>query len=283
MRLKFEVQCFDAGDVASFLVKAEAFLHAQTVRHAQILGLVTAAQGPRPPPGAVFAVATSGGEEPVAVVAWSPARISVSAGPEPAIRLLVSTLVQRGQAQMSVVKGPVQAVEWFADEVSQTQGKKAEVIEEALLYRCDALREDLKMPVCSLRQLTPDDLDRFCQVMEEEKGCANREQLFELLADPQFCEKWFLWCSENGAIVAKARYIEWNLACAGVQGVYTPTDSRGKGYATGVVYWMCKVLLEKYDVLVLYVEKENAPANRVYRKIGFTEVMESKMVRFVDA
>jgi len=171
-------------------------------------------------------------------------------------------------------------VNWFADEVCQTQGKRAEVIEEALLYRCDELNEELQMPVGRLTQPAMDDLDRLHRLLEEKSSSVDREQLKELLAQPGFCQRTYVWCSEDGTIVAKAQYIEWTAACAGVQGVWTAADSRGKGYATGVVYGMCKALLEQYKFLVLYVEKENAAANRLYQKVGFTVVDESKMVRF---
>merc|ERR1711971_1528707 len=107
----------------------------------------------------------------------------------------------------------------------------------------------------------------------------------ELLTDPEFCKTCLVWCSEDGTIVAKAKYTNRTphgqmVSLAVLQGVFTPADSRGKGYATGVMYALCKALLEQYQMLVLYVEKMNGPANRVYQKIGFEEVEESRMVKF---
>jgi predicted GNAT family acetyltransferase len=284
--MSYEVRCFAPSDVAAFMAMASSFLQAREDQCNQVLGFVRDAQAPSMAT-AVFAVATCEGQA-VAVLAWCPVRIAISEGPEPAIRLLVTTLTQRG-LQMSVLKGPVEAVNSFADEMSQAHGKKAEVTEEALLYRCDALNAGVKMPTGAGRRPTVEDLDRFCELLEEDKGGAvDRAQFRELLADPEFCNTFFVWCSDDGTIVAKAKFTDRTphggetAPIAVLQGVFTPADSRGKGYATGVMYGLCKALLEQYKLLVLYVEKANGPANRVYQKIGFKKVQESKMVKFLD-
>jgi predicted GNAT family acetyltransferase len=285
--MPYEVRCFATSDVAAFMAMASSFLQARVDQCNQVLGFVRDAQAPSMT-AAVFAVATCEGQA-VAVLAWCPVRIAISEGPEPAIRLLVTTLIQRG-LQISVLKGPVEAVNSFADEIrQQAHGKKAEVTEEALLYRCDALNAGVKMPKGAGRRPTVEDLDRFCNLLEEDKGGAvDRAQFRALLADPEFCNTFFVWCSVDGTIVAKAKYTDRTphggetAPIAVLQGVFTPADSRGKGYATGVMYGLCEALLEQYKLLVLYVEKTNGPANRLYQKIGFKEVEESKMVKFVD-
>ena len=112
---------------------ASSFLQARLDQCNQILGFVREAQEISPPPNTVFAVARCD-EQAVAVLAWCPVRIAMSEGPELAIRLLVTTLTQRG-LQISVLKGAAAAVNSFASEMSEAHGKKAETTEEALLYR----------------------------------------------------------------------------------------------------------------------------------------------------
>eukprot|EP00929_Paragymnodinium_shiwhaense_P084963 TRINITY_DN45466_c0_g1_i2.p1 TRINITY_DN45466_c0_g1~~TRINITY_DN45466_c0_g1_i2.p1 ORF type:complete len:313 (+),score=55.53 TRINITY_DN45466_c0_g1_i2:66-1004(+) len=304
-----EVQCFEAGEIGAFLAIAESFLYAKADEHCQMLGPVIGVQQPQPLPafeGSVFAVAyeTTDGEEKttLAVAVWRPGRITVSAGPEAAIRQLATKLMERGGLEMSALKGAMEAVNWFSDEVllqfrsSQGKNLRVDVTEEALLYRCDTVTEvsadgvassaggvNLKLPDGELRAgASPGDLHRLCDIIDEEQGSkVERERWEKQLADPVFAEKFFFWV-RGDTLVAKAKYMEWTPACAGVQGVFTPGDARGQGYATGLMHGMCKTLLEKYEFLVLYVAKENGAANRVYQKIGFKEVTDSKMVRFVN-
>ena len=235
--MSYEVRCFAPSDVAAFMAMASSFLQAREDQCNQVLGFVRDAQAPSMTT-AVFAVATCEGQA-VAVLAWCPVRIAISEGPEPAIRLLVTTLTQC-DLQMSVLKGPVEAVSSFADEMSQAHGKKAEVTEEALLYRCDALNAGVKMPTGAGRRPTVEDLDRFCELLDEDNhggGAVDRAQFRELLADPEFCNTFFVWCSDDGTIVAKAKFTDRTphggetAPIAVLQGVFMPADSRGKGYS----------------------------------------------------
>jgi GNAT superfamily N-acetyltransferase len=56
-----------------------------------------------------------------------------------------------------------------------------------------------------------------------------------------------------------------------IRGVYTALNCRGKGYATSVCSAIVERLLEQGREVFLYVSKENPPALRVYRKLGFKE------------
>jgi len=51
--------------------------------------------------------------------------------------------------------------------------------------------------------------------------------------------------------------------------VATHTDYRNMGYATSVVSALVKQILQKNDLVLIHVKKNNAPARRVYEKVGF--------------
>jgi uncharacterized protein len=63
--------------------------------------------------------------------------------------------------------------------------------------------------------------------------------------------------------------------------VYTPTDLRGKGYATACVTALCQNLLQShYKKIFLFTDVNNLPARTVYEKIGFKLADEFLEVEF---
>jgi predicted GNAT family acetyltransferase len=54
-----------------------------------------------------------------------------------------------------------------------------------------------------------------------------------------------------------------------IRGVYTTPDLRGRGYSTSVCSALVGRILEQGRDAILYVSKDNEPAIRVYRKLGF--------------
>jgi hypothetical protein len=55
--------------------------------------------------------------------------------------------------------------------------------------------------------------------------------------------------------------------------VYTPKSLRQKGYATSLVYDVCKrSLREGYKYCTLFADEVNPISNSIYKKIGFKEV-----------
>jgi uncharacterized protein len=54
-----------------------------------------------------------------------------------------------------------------------------------------------------------------------------------------------------------------------INAVYTPTEYRGKGYATSCVAEMSKELLNQYKYCFLFTDLANPTSNHIYRKIGY--------------
>jgi predicted GNAT family acetyltransferase len=58
--------------------------------------------------------------------------------------------------------------------------------------------------------------------------------------------------------------------------VYTPPDLRNRRYASSCVAALCKLLLESgYRHCSLYTDLSNPTSNKIYKRIGFTEVCDS--------
>jgi ribosomal protein S18 acetylase RimI-like enzyme len=75
----------------------------------------------------------------------------------------------------------------------------------------------------------------------------------------------------KGQLVAFAAAPEILEDLAIIRGVYTQPSLRGKGYATNVCSAVTARLIEQGKEAFLYVSKDNHPALRVYRKLGFRE------------
>ena len=51
--------------------------------------------------------------------------------------------------------------------------------------------------------------------------------------------------------------------------IATHEAHRNKGYATSVTSYLVKLILEKTPIAIIYTLRDNPPANKVYRKVGF--------------
>ena len=68
--------------------------------------------------------------------------------------------------------------------------------------------------------------------------------------------------------------VRWprTAATAQIQGVWTPPEARGHGYAARALAAVARHLLKTEATLSLYVNDFNAPAIALYERVGFTRV-----------
>jgi hypothetical protein len=81
----------------------------------------------------------------------------------------------------------------------------------------------------------------------------------------------FLWCDEGPPrrLLFKANLSAVTPEAAQVEGVFTPPERRGEGYATRGLSELCQRALERSRTVCLYVNDANAPALRLYERVGF--------------
>ena len=77
----------------------------------------------------------------------------------------------------------------------------------------------------------------------------------------------WLW-TEDGTILFKAEASAWTPSAVQLQQVWVDPSVRRQGNATRGIGDLCRLLLERTPSVCLFVRPENAPAIRLYEKIG---------------
>jgi predicted GNAT family acetyltransferase len=67
-----------------------------------------------------------------------------------------------------------------------------------------------------------------------------------------------------------------------VNGVYTPPEHRGRGYATSCVAGISQKLLNQYKYCFLFTDLANPASNYIYRKIGYLPMEDISNYSFTD-
>ena len=81
-------------------------------------------------------------------------------------------------------------------------------------------------------------------------------------------------------IVSKAEIMVRTSRAALIGGVYTVPAYRGRGLSFACMSLLCGGILKSIGKACLNVSKENEPAQRVYRGIGFEKLCDYRMAHF---
>ena len=88
---------------------------------------------------------------------------------------------------------------------------------------------------------------------------------------------------DDGVPVCMTRLHREMRTVCGIGYVYTPPQSRGRGYATACVAEVSRIALQRgFSTCVLYTDLANPTSNSIYQKIGYKPLCDSKMIRFVS-
>ncbi len=82
---------------------------------------------------------------------------------------------------------------------------------------------------------------------------------------------WWVW-TEGGALRFQCNVGPRSAATAQIQGVWTPPEQRGHGYAARGLAAIARRLLAAEATLSLYVNDFNGPAKALYERVGFSRV-----------
>lgn len=83
-----------------------------------------------------------------------------------------------------------------------------------------------------------------------------------------FCVHFII--KENNIVIANANTSALCSVAAMIGGVYTLSEYRNKGYGTSVVYHLCRYLLQKKIIPMLFFE--NPKASSIYHALGFEDI-----------
>jgi uncharacterized protein len=86
--------------------------------------------------------------------------------------------------------------------------------------------------------------------------------------------------SANGRLCFFCNVGPWCSRTIQLQGIWTPPELRGQGYATASLAAICDRLLDVSPTLSLYVNDFNEPAIALYRRVGFEHVGDFQTLLF---
>jgi hypothetical protein len=85
---------------------------------------------------------------------------------------------------------------------------------------------------------------------------------------------------EDGVICFKAEASAWTPAAVQLQQVWVDPEVRNRGNAQRAMRDLCRLLLERVPAVCLFARPENAPAIRVYERIGMRRTISYRSLIF---
>jgi len=124
--------------------------------------------------------------------------------------------------------------------------------------------------------------DNSAMMIEQELDYDPRRASPEFTANVRaMIERGLWWVGESlGRLCFFCNVGPWSSETAQLQGIWTPSDLRGKGLATASLGAICDRLLSMSPTLSLYVNSFNTPAIALYERTGFTMVSEFATLLF---
>ncbi len=266
---------------AEVLETAREFLSSEPVLHNLLLTILHARVG-LPDPGRYWVAMR--GDEPVGVVLQSPLDYPATMTPmQPdAIAATVDAITKAGVALPGIV-GDAATAAAFAGQWSERSRSGATPFQGMRLYEL-VERGDAPPAVGRLRQAVQDDRDRmilWTHAFQDEIGEGSD-------GTEQRVDKWLalgqIWVWEHdGQPLSMAVSREPVIGVVRVSGVYTPPDSRKRGYAGACVHALSSHLRDGGYRCALYTDLANPTSNSIYRRIGYRAVGEAIRYRFEAA
>jgi predicted GNAT family acetyltransferase len=256
------------------LARAEVLLETNEAENNLMLGIC----GSTASACAYFATVDDGDRLVMAAVWTSPQRLVLSAAGAQALGSLIADLKHRGAAPPGVL-GPVATVQAFADE----WGGPTKVVMRQAIYQLDKLREVAMAPGAA-RSPAVGDLPRVAEWI----GGFHREALPHDDNDPaanlrkanEVCQAGglLLWARPDGTPVAMANATGQTRHGVRVNFVFTPSEERGRGYASACVAELSRRQLAAGRFCCLYTDLTNPTSNRIYQRLGYQPVSESLVI-----
>lgn len=150
------------------------------------------------------------------------------------------------------------------------------------LYRLDEV-EDIEMANGHMRKATTADqaqLEAWYSAFEAESGLRSSppEKVTKAVQTMLDREEAVFW-EVDGQLVSCAKRARPTENGITVSFVYTSPDARGRGYARSLVADLSRQLLETKTFCVLYTDLTNPISNKIYREVGYEQIMDSAWVR----
>ena len=186
------------------------------------------------------------------------------------------------EVPFSEVVSERQHAERFATAWQEITSGTSEMFMSQGLYRLDSV-EDIDMATGRMREATVADqaqLEAWYSAFETESGLRSSPSEKVTKAVQAMLErKEAVFWEVDGQVVSCAKRARPTENGITVSFVYTSPDARGRGYARSLVADLSRQLLETKSFCVLYTDLTNPTSNKIYREVGYRQIMDSAWVR----
>jgi uncharacterized protein len=182
------------------------------------------------------------------------------------------------------VTGPLAQVEDFSRIWFELTGKRAELGLASKIYQADSIQVPHEVPGY-FRAFRMDEYDLALRWMKEfgkeaAPNEARTEEVWRKSVDRALGKQMaYVWIN-NEEPVAMAHLNRPTQNTITVSYVYTPKHQRCQGFASALTAKLSEKMLKEKRYCVLYTDLANPTSNKIYQKIGYREVTESKYVLF---
>jgi len=202
-------------------------------------------------------------------------------------RRLARDLHDRGE-DVRGVNGALPAAEVFAAETARLAGRSHRVAVHTRLFVLGELDEPATPPGRP-RLARPAEVDHalawyaaFGRDAAEQAGRdephavedEDREGMLRRIHDGTV----WVWEDETGALVHLTGASRPMLGVSRIGPVYTPTDRRGRGYASATVAAVSRTLLDEGARVCLFTDQANPVSNGIYERLGFRRLVDQVQV-----
>jgi predicted GNAT family acetyltransferase len=194
----------------------------------------------------------------------------------------------RRHADFRMIVGPKALVDRFWDRVKSWSRPPSTVRDRQRLFVVSAQTLRCVEPGVEIRPALAEEADEIvdhaAEMMIGELGYDPRERRpgfsygVRRLIDRGW---WWAW-RERGELRFMLNIGAQTAHTTQLQGVWTPPEHRGHGYATRGMAAICARLLESSPTLSLYVNDFNEKAIALYERLGFTDAAELATYIFLD-
>ncbi|HOF88642.1 MAG TPA: GNAT family N-acetyltransferase [Armatimonadota bacterium] len=195
---------------------------------------------------------------------------------------LVEALQAGGHALPGVL-GPIETVEAFATCWTDDRAIRAQMEKSMGVYQLDRVASPAH-PGGHTAEATPADEALLVTWMREFNTLTHADIRAAEEIVQRGLEKRLFWLWKDPAPVSLAAFCGPTPHGMRINNVYTPTEYRGRGYASANVAALSQHLLDSgRRFCYLFTDLDNPTSNRIYQKIGYRRVCEFASYRFVDA
>jgi ribosomal protein S18 acetylase RimI-like enzyme len=267
-------------DPAAVLTLAGEFLASEPVLHNLVFSLLHARVA-HAEPGRYWVAARNG--QIAGVVFQSPLTLAAQLTPmhPDVIAAMVDAIANAGIV-LPGVGGDAATAASFAGQWTERVKSAAIPFEGMRLYEFAEVKEIARVKG-GIRLADSGDRELIVQWVQ-----GFQDEVHEHANDPKVVtDRWLaggqVWLWDDGGPKSMAVSREAVGGAVRISGVYTPPESRRRGYAEGCVHALSKRLRESGHRCLLYTDLGNPTSNSIYRRIGYRAVAEGLRYRFEQA